>query len=127
MDHIFGDSQDIDFGSTPSRPMTPPAPRSIDRILPARGTTPMREPAPMRTPAPRSPHPTPVAPPRERAPRPPVGDFSPSPQSTLPPLTRLVGGMKSSFLPIEEDSSTVRLVSLVIHSYSCVVMMRRSS
>jgi hypothetical protein len=123
MDHIFGDSQDIDFGSTPSRPA--PAPRSIDRILPARGTTSARESAPMRAPTPRVSHPAPVVPPRERAPRPPVGDFAPSPQSTLPALTRLVGGMKSSFLPIEDDSSTVRLVSLSSSSHRDPLMLMR--
>jgi hypothetical protein len=33
----------------------------------------------------------------------------------IPTLTRLIDGMKSSFLPREEDTSVVRLVSLSVH------------
>lgn len=107
------DFGDLD-GSAPTRPQTrPPAPRAAS----PRHTEP-REPRPF-TPRP------PVDAPRTemRAPRPqieraerPVQRATTAPEApTTPALRRLIDGMKSSFLPREDDTSVVRMVALSSH------------
>ena len=101
MDHIFGDSDDISFGSgmpgTPSSPRRETAP--VERAHASRSFS--QKPAFVPRP-PRAPEP------RKRAPV----SYEPAVLDTTPALSRLIAGMKSSFLPREEDMSTVRMVSL---------------
>ncbi len=132
MDHIFGDSHDIAFGAnTPVKSTsTTPAPKSTVSARkvhhddfwdldvsprpspkPPRSTTAVRppmihEPRLVRTQTPEKPRMT------DRPLRP--ASVTPDPIN-IPTLTRLIDGMKSSFLPREEDTSVVRLVSLSVH------------
>ncbi len=131
MDHIFGDSDDIDFGSTPSsasrssssssssRSATPPAlsqpdresfaPRTIAPRLALRSDTQSR---PAREFVPRS-HRAPVS-------------SEPTILDTTPALTRLIAGMKSSFLPREDDTTSMRIVALSGHTGTDPLFMLRS-
>ena len=131
MDHIFGDSDDIDFGSTPSS-----ASRSSSSSSSSRSATPpvLSQPdRPMfapRTPAPRlAPRAdTQARPAREYTPRPPRAPVSTEPAvlDTTPALTRLIAGMKSSFLPREDDTSSIRVIALSSHEGIDPLFMVRS-
>ena len=116
MDHIFGDSDDIDFGLTPS------SDRSPSRTPASQGT--LAQPADRQMFAPRNQAPR-IAPrtntatspsraisPRTRSPIP----TDPAIIDNTPPLSRLIAGMKSSFLPREEDMMTVRIIALSDHT-----------
>lgn len=132
MDHIFGDSHDIAFGNNPaswakpahsasvqtpitrqehSRPRQvqhddfgdleptsqssrPPRPVPVARVAP-----PTRTPAPAREARPQT---------QQRLERP----VALPEASNIPALTRLIDGMKPSFLPREEDTSVMRMVPL---------------
>jgi hypothetical protein len=142
MDHIFGDSHDIAFGAASSRtPHTPDTPEPRARVMRTDdfgdldGSTPARPQT--RTPAPRATSPRPVEAAREprpftprplvdaprpevRTPRPqierterPVQRATAAPEApTTPALRRLIDGMKSSFLPREEDTTVTRMTVL---------------
>ncbi len=104
MDHIFGDSDDISFGSGAS-----------SRTSPAPVSTPSSHEA--RAPRPLAPRPTPRANISPRPIREPSPARSPLPTEpaiidNTPALSRLIAGMKSSFLPREEDTTSVRIVAL---------------
>lgn len=126
MDHIFGDSHDIAFGAkTPAQQSNQPSndKTSTRKVhhddfgdLDASPRTLVRAPRSVqsRPPVVREPRVAPSEPiqrprPTERAPR--AATIAPEP-TNIPTLTRLIDGMKSSFLPREEDTSVVRLVAL---------------
>lgn len=98
MDHIFGDTDDITFGSS-SHSAPKPRPHDIKQtpIRERSGTTQNPKPLPKRETPPRPSRPTEM-----------VSPIIPE----LDPLTRLVNSMKASFLPKEDDMNTVRMVIL---------------
>ena len=128
MDHIFGDSDDIDFGSTPSS--TSRSSSSSRASVPPALSQPDRQMFAPRTPAPRlAPRAeAPSRPAREYTPRPPRAPVSTEPAvlDTTPALTRLIAGMKSSFLPREEDTMSMRIVALSHHDSTDPLFMIRS-
>ena len=83
-----------------------------------------------RTPAPRlAPRAdTQARPAREYTPRPPRAPVSTEPAvlDTTPALTRLIAGMKSSFLPREDDTSSIRVIALSSHEGIDPLFMVRS-
>lgn len=115
MDHIFGDSDDISFGSNGSTQARSP-----------------RESQPARAPRESFSRPAPVSrPPRESQPvRPSRPRSTQSHDVTIvdntPALSRLIAGMKSSFLPREEDSADIRLVALSHHTSADPLFLMRS-
>ncbi len=127
MDHIFGDSDDIDFGSTLSS-----VSRSSSHSASAQSRSRDDAPAP-RVLAPRTPALSRVdaiasRPPREHIPRPSRAPVSLEPAilDTTPALTRLIAGMKSSFLPREEDTMSMRVIALSDHAWVDPLFMIRS-
>jgi hypothetical protein len=115
MDHIFGDSDDISFGSTWAHGSS----MNLSVTRTDRSTTP-------RTSTPRPMHPANggTRPPRDAfIPRPPVPrpprpslPAEPAIIDTTPALSRLIAGMKSSFLPREDDMTSVRIIALSSHT-----------
>jgi hypothetical protein len=83
-----------------------------------------------RTPAPRfAPRAeAPSRPAREYTPRPPRAPVSTEPAvlDTTPALSRLIAGMKSSFLPREEDTTSMRVIALSSHDGIDPLFMIRS-
>jgi len=128
MDHIFGDSDDIDFGSSSSKSHPASSSSAHSSSAPAL-SRPDRQMFVARTPAPRlATHtPTPVRD-RDITPRAPHRPPSSDTTSTQAPpaLSRLIASMKSSFLPREDDASSVRIVSLSGHTSSDPLFMIRS-
>jgi hypothetical protein len=56
-------------------------------------------------------------PPRDYTPRPPRPvSTEPAIIDTTPALTRLIAGMKSSFLPREDDTTSMRIIALSDHA-----------
>lgn len=127
MDHIFGDSDDIDFGSTPSsvsaraRARTPlsrtplthsgqPSRHSAhqsDRSI-HRHTSHMDQRTDTRSLRSEPSNPTTLEHSNTR-----TSQYSNIPTApTTPALSRLISGMKSSFLPREDDMSTMRMIAL---------------
>ena len=107
MDHIFGDSDDISFGSGAVRSsFTPSAPVSSSHEV----RTP-RTPTPRSVPRANVPSPRPT---RESSSLPSRSSVPAEPAiiDNTPALSRLIAGMKSSFLPREEDMTSVRIVAL---------------
>ncbi len=129
MDHIFGDSDDIDFGSTPSSASHSSSSSSRSAIPPvlSQPDRPMFAP---RTPAPRLVTRADMQsrPAREYTPRPPrpLQATEPAVIDTTPALTRLIAGMKSSFLPREDDTSSIRVIALSSHEGIDPLFMVRS-
>ena len=117
MDHIFGDSDDISFGSTgtggssnivsePRHERTnAPAPRPAASRHPSQTSAGSHQPRDNFNPRP----------PASRPPRP-VTPAEPAMIDTTPALSRLIAGMKSSFLPREEDMTSVRIITLSGHT-----------
>ena len=129
MDHIFGDSHDIAFGAnttpkaknfnTPvSQEQKPrhiqhddfadlsdtPVPQRTRTSAPAPRRAPVQSSATPRVERPRTERAAPVVRPQHAAPLP--------EKSATIPLASLIDGMKSSFLPREEDTSVLRVVAL---------------
>ncbi len=104
MDHIFGDSDDIDFGSTPiaSRSSVSPSLSQPDRQVVS-----LRAPVPRLSPRPDT------LPRVSRAPAPRIApSLEPAFIDKTPALSRLIAGMKPSFLPRDEDTSSMRIIAL---------------
>ncbi len=110
MDHIFGDSDDISFGSATdvvasriplppmpsfsgSEPRVPRAALARPALRPLAIARPVRSSFPVRT----------------------STRLEPAIVDTTPVLSRLIAGMKSSFLPREEDPGSVRIIALSSH------------
>ncbi|NRH21253.1 hypothetical protein HOO68_04370 [Candidatus Gracilibacteria bacterium] len=116
MDHIFGDSHDIDFGSgSPSDAtiLKPNAGIEKQERIPHKNI--VRNNTPRFTPNSN----TGTRPGRDARPtsaRPPLLPVEPAFVDTTPALTRLIAGMKSSFLPREDDTMNVRIVALSNHT-----------
>ena len=124
MDHIFGDSDDISFWSPSSTPTPRPTARVVSTPSHDRDDT-----RPSHTPRPSAPRPDAASrPPREYTPRPPrpVQSSEPAIVDTTPALSRLIAGMKSSFLPREDDMTALRIVSLSSSTGSDPLFMMRS-
>ena len=110
MNHIFGDSHDITFGDKKSPNQSPKAekfehvPQNKQHSVGAERRISQPSPSPRpNTPRPASSHVPEVAP--------------------KLPLERLIDGMKSSFLPKEEDPSAMRMVVLSEHKAEDPLMM----
>lgn len=108
MDHIFGDSDDISFGSSKPQDIW----SSVTHTRPT--TVSNHRPSVSRS-APSNFYPSATKPARDNTPRPrltPSYIQEPAVIDNTPALSRLIAGMKASFLPREEDTSVVRVVAL---------------
>jgi hypothetical protein len=112
MDHIFGDSHDIAFGGTKSNPPPTGKTRNSTSHAPESQSS-TREYAPRKSDQSS----------QRRNDAPPKRNFggmydrgtTPKPLPNfdeVPPLTRLIQGMKSSFFPKEDDAAVVQMVPL---------------
>jgi hypothetical protein len=99
MDHIFGNSDDIAFGAWSK---SAPLPHSNKKLL-------HREP---RAFVPREPQSRGESRPQSRIERRPPAQVEPPTLGDLPALTRLIAGMKPSFLPNEDNINLMRVVML---------------
>jgi hypothetical protein len=107
MDHIFGDSDDISFGSAKPQDALTETPRARPVVAVHR--------SPVSRSASSHSYQTGTKSIRDNAPRPRQTSShtqEPAIIDNTPALTRLIAGMKSSFLPREDDTSVIRVVSL---------------